>query len=98
MCMSPQDSVNPRKGIPRSNADSRPHERTGTISIAGSRRTLRCSGSRKSFAEPSRFWSRFRFAKTEPTGLGRIEFSFNVVFWLILIVRDCFKRSSLAKS
>lgn len=26
-----------------------------------------------------------------PSGFGRIEFSFNIVFWLVLIVRDCFE-------
>lgn len=26
-----------------------------------------------------------------PSGFGRIEFAFNLVFWLILIVRDCFE-------
>jgi O-antigen/teichoic acid export membrane protein len=26
-----------------------------------------------------------------PAGYGRIEFEFNVVFWLVLIVRDCFE-------
>ncbi len=26
-----------------------------------------------------------------PAGFGRIEFAFNLVFWLVLIVRDCFE-------
>ena len=26
-----------------------------------------------------------------PSGFGRIEFAFNIVFWLVLIVRDCFE-------
>lgn len=30
-------------------------------------------------------------SRLKPSGLGRIEFSFNVVFWLVLIVRDCFE-------
>lgn len=29
--------------------------------------------------------------RLDDTGFGRIEFSFNVVFWLVLIVRDCFE-------
>jgi O-antigen/teichoic acid export membrane protein len=29
--------------------------------------------------------------RLEPAGYGRVEFAFNVVFWLVLIVRDCFE-------
>jgi len=29
--------------------------------------------------------------RLDPTGFGRIEFAFNLVFWLVLIVRDCFE-------
>ncbi len=29
--------------------------------------------------------------RLDDTGFGRIEFAFNVVFWLVLIVRDCFE-------
>ena len=28
---------------------------------------------------------------SEPEGFGKIEFAFNLVFWLVLIVRDCFE-------
>jgi O-antigen/teichoic acid export membrane protein len=29
--------------------------------------------------------------RLNPSGFGRIEFAFNIVFWLVLIVRDCFE-------
>lgn len=29
--------------------------------------------------------------RLRPEGYGRIEFAFNIVFWLVLIVRDCFE-------
>ena len=29
--------------------------------------------------------------RLRPAGYGRVEFAFNVVFWLVLIVRDCFE-------
>lgn len=29
--------------------------------------------------------------RLRPEGFGRVEFAFNVVFWLVLIVRDCFE-------
>ena len=29
--------------------------------------------------------------RLKPAGYGRVEFAFNVVFWLVLIVRDCFE-------
>lgn len=29
--------------------------------------------------------------RLDPAGFGRIEFAFNIVFWLVLIVRDCFE-------
>ncbi len=29
--------------------------------------------------------------RLEPAGFGKIEFAFNLVFWLVLIVRDCFE-------
>ena len=30
-------------------------------------------------------------SRLKPAGFGRVEFAFNVVFWLVLIVRDCFE-------
>ena len=98
MCMSPQDSVNPRKGIPRSNADSRPHNAHGNHFHRRIASNFAVLGLAEIICRTISFlvtlWLR---AKTEPSGLGRIEFSFNVVFWLILIVRDCFLETIITR-